>query len=176
MIQKLLAGVLMMSILGCASSKKEVREDAPPVKSPVSGLGKLDESFDPAELKEPPYPVKPKPRAERSGEVVETAAVMTKDTARAEQIGYRVQLLQTEDAREARELQKRAIIALDADVYIQFDDPYYKVRAGDFASRYDAEIFLDKAIKRGYSSAWIVRTRIQTQRNNASAIPDAAKQ
>jgi len=176
MIQKLLAGVLVMSILGCAGAKKETRKEAPPAKSTVSGLGKLDESFDPSELKEPPYPIKPKPRAGKTGKTVKAAAAASEDTVQAEQIGYRVQLLQTEDAREARELQKRAIIDLDEDVYIQFDDPYYKVRAGDFASRYDAEAFLEKAVKRGFSSAWIVRTRIQTQKDTTPPVPDAGKQ
>ncbi|RME00906.1 MAG: SPOR domain-containing protein, partial [Calditrichaeota bacterium] len=109
------------------------------------------------------YPIQPKEGEKATGQAAKSTQASPTDTSAAKtMLGYRVQILQTEDAEEARMVQKDAILALDADVYLIYDNPYYKVRVGDFASRYEAETFLEKVVKKGYSSAWIVRTRINT--------------
>ncbi len=45
------------------------------------------------------------------------------------------------------------------DAYILYDEPYFKLRAGDFRTRVDARRFLEK-IRRDYSAAYIVVDRI----------------
>lgn len=45
------------------------------------------------------------------------------------------------------------------DVYIVFESPYYKVRAGDFRTRLEAEHFLN-LIRDSYPNAFIVRDKI----------------
>ena len=46
-------------------------------------------------------------------------------------------------------------------IYIIFEAPNYKVRIGNFIDRKKAENYRQEMIKGGYSSAWIIRTRIE---------------
>lgn len=47
----------------------------------------------------------------------------------------------------------------DVDAYIVYDEPYFKLRAGDFRTRVDARRFLEK-IRSDYSAAYIVVDRV----------------
>lgn len=152
-------GLVVLLISGCAGTKTgkapEKKED-----TGIRGMELLDETFDPADLTEPPLPIKPK-NSQKTQTFDNLVKSETADTSRAQTlVGYRIQILQTEDAQEARDVQRDAILELDTDVYLIYDNPYYKVRVGDFAVRYDAEVFLQNVQKKGYSGAWIVRTRI----------------
>ncbi len=46
-------------------------------------------------------------------------------------------------------------------VYVEFIDPYYKVRVGDFADQEAARPALDRMRALGFSDAWSVRTTIK---------------
>ena len=61
---------------------------------------------------------------------------------------------------------------LDIDAYVSYDNPYYKVRIGDFTSRYDAEEFLTTLEGRGYKTAWIVRTLVVNPAAKAATVQD----
>ena len=75
--------------------------------------------------------------------------------------GFRVQLLATKELATAEQLQKQLLDNLNQNIYIVFEAPNYKVRVGDFIDRKKAETLRKKMIKEGYSSAWIIRTRIK---------------
>jgi hypothetical protein len=45
-------------------------------------------------------------------------------------------------------------------VYLLFDAPVYKVRVGDFVSRYEAGQKLPDIVELGYRDAWIVPDKI----------------
>ena len=75
--------------------------------------------------------------------------------------GFRVQLLATKELATAEQLQKQLLGNLNQKIYIVFEAPNYKVRVGDFIDRKKAETLRQKMIKEGYSSAWIIRTRIK---------------
>ena len=75
--------------------------------------------------------------------------------------GFRVQLLATKELGTAEQLQKQLLDNLNQNIYIVFEAPNYKVRVGDFIDRKKAETLRQKMIKEGYSSAWIIRTRIK---------------
>lgn len=51
----------------------------------------------------------------------------------------------------------------DIPAYITFNEPYYRVRVGDFKTRLEAIRFLDK-IKRDYPLAWEIKDDIQIQK------------
>ena len=74
--------------------------------------------------------------------------------------GFRVQLISTREEEEARSVMRNAVISFKEQVYRQFDDPYYKIRVGDFKSRYEATQVQEKAIKLGFHEAWVVRAMI----------------
>jgi hypothetical protein len=80
------------------------------------------------------------------------------------QSGYRVQIMSTRDEEEARNVRRDAILKFRENVYLTFDDPYYKVRVGDCISRFDADKLQEAAISKGFLEAWVVRTNVQPQR------------
>jgi len=78
--------------------------------------------------------------------------------------GFRVQVFASGDrdiaANAAREVQER----LGIPTYIELDTGMYKVRAGDFATRAEADRALP-GIRKDYPDAWIVASKIRaTQR------------
>ena len=74
--------------------------------------------------------------------------------------GFRVQILATNQLSKAEMLQKDLSSILNQKVYIVFEAPNYKVRVGNFIDRSKAEKFRQNIVKKGYSSSWIIRTRI----------------
>jgi hypothetical protein len=77
--------------------------------------------------------------------------------------GYRVQVLASPDfavaTREATRLNE--LLGGRLPVYVEFIDPYYKVRVGDFATIERAQPLLAEIRALGYSDAWSVRTTIK---------------
>ena len=74
--------------------------------------------------------------------------------------GYRVQILKT-SGNEALDITEKAITDFsekysDIHAYLTFEEPYYRVRVGDFRTRLEAEKFLKK-IKRKYPGAWVIQ-------------------
>ena len=79
--------------------------------------------------------------------------------------GFRVQLLATRDRFVAENLQSDLEQIYDKKIYIIFEAPNYKVRIGDFIDRKSAEDEREYFSKKGYPSAWIIRTKIQPINN-----------
>lgn len=77
--------------------------------------------------------------------------------------GYRVQVFASRDreiaTREAQRLRGR----VGEPVYVEWDDPWYKVRVGDFTERGVAESLRARLVAEGYAEAWIAATSIRTQ-------------
>jgi hypothetical protein len=78
-------------------------------------------------------------------------------------IGFRVQVMATPDfttaGAEASHLKQR--LGPSSAVYVEYIDPYYKVRVGDFATQEAAQATLDAVRGLGYRDAWAVRTTIK---------------
>lgn len=82
--------------------------------------------------------------------------------------GFRVQLFATQDIEKATLEKKEAEFSFTEDrvpVYIEFDSPMYKVRIGDCATRDEAEQLRELARRKGYSTSWIVKTKVNTVPN-----------
>jgi len=77
--------------------------------------------------------------------------------------GFRVQVFASGDrdiaANAAREAQER----LGVPAYVDLDGGMYKVRAGDFATRAEADQALP-AIRKHYSDAWVIASKIRATR------------
>jgi hypothetical protein len=75
--------------------------------------------------------------------------------------GFRVQLLSSEDIDEARTKKAEAESLFPNEwIYMVYDPPTYKIRAGNFVARFEADRFLKQAIERGYKNAWIVPEKV----------------
>jgi cell division septation protein DedD len=77
--------------------------------------------------------------------------------------GFRVQLLAAGDRDEAESMAREARARLRAPVYVVFEAPFYKVRAGDHVDRADALLLRDLARRNGYDGAWVVTTEIRLE-------------
>lgn len=75
-------------------------------------------------------------------------------------MGFRVQLIAAADRVEAETFAREARARLGVAVHIDFEAPYYKVRAGDFLDRADALAMRDRARANGYEGAWVTATRV----------------
>jgi hypothetical protein len=75
--------------------------------------------------------------------------------------GYRVQVFSTSqiDTAKARLTAFQAAFP-DEWFYLDFDPPTYKIRAGNFLSRYDADRFARMLADQGFRSAWSVPQRV----------------
>lgn len=78
--------------------------------------------------------------------------------------GWRVQVFASRSQAEASAAAGRVRDALGdrTPVYVERDDPWFKVRAGDFAERAGAEGLRQRLAGLGWPDAWAVRTTIRT--------------
>ena len=156
--------VLVFVLAGCASREK-VRRPAPETTVAEEPGVTYDESFDPLSVGDYHFSIPRKNDISmvQSQELAAAPDSAARDTSWVTVSGYQVQLIQTEDAQLARDVLRNAIIALDTDVEIVYHAPYYKVRAGRFISRYDAERLQALADTKNFVNSWVVRTPIQVR-------------
>ncbi|MBN1541431.1 SPOR domain-containing protein [candidate division KSB1 bacterium] len=171
---KVLCVFVLPVIWSCAGG----RADLPVAEKPQKPAGekKFDESFDPAVLGD--YAgAESKHTASVSAFDVDAflAAGDSNALAGTRQAinGFRVQLVSTRNEEEARAVRTEALLQLDRTVHLTFDNPYYKVRVGNFLTRTEAEKAKEIAIRRGFLDAWVVRTQIQprTEEEEPQAFP-----
>jgi hypothetical protein len=72
---------------------------------------------------------------------------------------YRIQLFTSKNMAEATAVRDEAAGEFEAEVRVDYETPYYKVRVGRFATAEDAEPTLKRARQLGYRGAWAVRVR-----------------
>ncbi len=75
--------------------------------------------------------------------------------------GFRIQLLATQDRFNAEKFKSELEKIYKNKIYIIFEAPNYKVRVGDFINRKNAEEMRQNLSKKGYTTAWIIRSKIE---------------
>ena len=73
--------------------------------------------------------------------------------------GFRVQLANVTDEELADGVREQALAFFDS-VYVSFQRPNYKVRAGDYITRALADIAADSARVKGFPDAWVVPSKV----------------
>ena len=89
--------------------------------------------------------------------------LLSLDSVQSVSEGYRVQVLATRYFERAESLAVIMKNTVSDSVYVDFEAPNYKVRIGDFIDRNSAESLQQELVQMGYNSAWILRTRINSQ-------------
>ena len=89
--------------------------------------------------------------------------LLSLDSVQSVSEGYRVQVLATRYFEWADSLAVIMKNTVSDSVYVDFEAPNYKVRIGDFIDRDSAESLQKELVQMGYNSAWILRTRINSQ-------------
>ncbi|NNE08378.1 MAG: SPOR domain-containing protein [Gemmatimonadetes bacterium] len=74
--------------------------------------------------------------------------------------GYRVQLMATTDAEKAMEFAEAIQPAFSHSVYVEYQEPFYKVRLGDCQTREEAVRILSAVRANGFDEAWITETMV----------------
>ncbi len=74
--------------------------------------------------------------------------------------GYRVQLMATTDAEKAMEFAEAIQPAFSHSVYVEYQEPFYKVRLGDCQTREEAGRILSAVRANGFDEAWITETMV----------------
>ena len=72
---------------------------------------------------------------------------------------FKIQILAgTQEQQVKKEKNNLAVKAVGLPLSVSFEAPYYKLFAGDFAQRSEAETWCAQLKTMGYNDAWIVRT------------------
>jgi hypothetical protein len=165
----ILTFLLAVVFAGCATTKTgPVTKPTPPAKGEALATVQQVEDLNPEVLPDSIFQVQQKVPLSKE----ETQTVREQGQAEevprevvVEKPGYRVQIAALSSQDEAMQIKKEAMLKFgDQGVYLIFDPPFYKIRVGDFVSRYDAEKLQQKAIQLGYKDAWIVRTRVKIRK------------
>jgi len=116
--------------------------------------------FDPNKLREPEpkwpkiiNPINSKKLSNQDSTSLDSSSIIVE--------GFRVQLFATRDRFNAEKFQIDLGKIYDKKIYVIFEAPNYKVRIGNFIDRNRAEKVRSEFSKKGYPSAWIIRTKIE---------------
>ena len=74
--------------------------------------------------------------------------------------GYRVQIFVSSNMESAQKIVAEAEEIFPKEVYLQYDAPYYKIRIGNCLTRREGDLLKERAVRRGYRDAWVVRSLV----------------
>lgn len=74
--------------------------------------------------------------------------------------GYRVQLYASREPDRARDFAESVRESFEEPIYVEYLEPYYKVRVGDCLTRESAQDLLRRAKDSGFDQAWIAATLV----------------
>lgn len=151
---------LLGAMIGCTPESKLTKEH--PASLPTkTTIAEVEKTFDPSA-----YVIEFVPPSQGSSPQRSQTArlVLPQDSATVQEEivqGFRIQLYSSSNYDEAQGMKSvTQDLAVPDSVYIVFDPPVYKVRVGDFVSRYEANQRLLYYIGRGYRDAWVVPDRV----------------
>jgi hypothetical protein len=151
--------VLVLLLSGCPSSREVVQSSAEE-EHPSAAVRRAEETFNPSEYD--PLP-KASPRSDTTRVVPpeQTDRTTPPETAAELTPGYRVQIISTTSIDEANAKKSLAESLFPSEwFYIQYDAPTYKIRAGNFRVRLDADRFRALIAARGFPGSWVVPERV----------------
>ena len=152
---KLAIAALVISLAGCGSSHEAGKEEEG--RSGAEDLKRFESDFRPSDYD---------PDPEKNSDAVTNPSGVPEapepEAVSSEQIqGYRVQIFASTSIDEAtsRKLLAESLFPLEW-FYLQYDPPTYKVRAGNFVTRFEAERFAAVITEKGFPGSWAVPERV----------------
>ncbi len=82
---------------------------------------------------------------------------------------YQVQVLTTEDAKEAEQKKKELEQIFGIGVLIVYNQPYFKLRTGNFTDTESAGELKRRLLEMGYEGVWIVETKVLVKKKSLLA-------
>ncbi|MBN2413141.1 SPOR domain-containing protein [candidate division KSB1 bacterium] len=157
--------ILILFFMTNCSGPNAVRKNNRNEKSPETGM-EMNENFDPLSLGDYITDIPEKKDSKTSFyDINQFIKGDAQDSVNSGELvsGYRVQLISTRNEAEARTVKLDAMLSFPSHIYMIFDNPYYKIRVGDFISRFDANELQEIAVKKGFNEAWVVKTNVYKQ-------------
>lgn len=162
--------ILWLAVFSCACTAK-VSTIEPVIEKPVREIQKRDTlGYDPALLTGDPWVIQHRVQSAHSSSV--TSSVSGKGAERPleqRRLGYRVQLFSTTDYHAALEFRDKAGAKITENIYLDYEQPYYKIRVGNYDDREEAEGAKQAVRDLGFRDAWVVRTRILKTTNTTNS-------
>lgn len=159
---RLLGFVLVtLVIAGCSSTKETSKAPGTAEATEATeDLKKYEGTFRPSDYEEQP---------ERKTEHRDThvnpdsaAAALEGPAVASEPVaGFRVQIFSSANIDQAKAKQSEAQSMFPAEwFYLEYDQPTYKIRAGNFLSRFEADRFGKILVEKGFPEAWTVPAKV----------------
>lgn len=137
------------------ASSNSSQSVAPLQNEDLQMLGPQYQNFwsDPSKVEVKPYALKTDGKFHK---VMNAAGKRKKKTK-----GYRVQLFAGREQDRALDIKAAAESRFGISVYVVYEAPQYKVRAGNFVNRLEAAELMNSIKMDGFRDAWIVRSQIE---------------
>ncbi len=151
------ASLALLMLGGCASQQRTAGKGS---GGGPNALGRYEAQFTPSDYDVDSAGARTAPAD--SAEVPTPSTTDTSPHGATELIpGFRVQLLATTSIDEVNAHKAEAEEAVPGEwFYIEFDPPTYKLRAGNFRTRFEADRFARMIAARGFADAWTVPQRV----------------
>ena len=161
-IKLLLQLLSMVLIIGCASTKKELKPtDMGNIESPY------DESFDPLTLNDDDITITPHDESfiddDTSLDEEGKAENLNQPIEMQKRNGFRIQISATSSLEKATLVQQEVSMKFtdnNLEAYLIYETPLYKVRVGDALDRDDATVIRDFMRENGYKDSFVVPSEI----------------
>jgi len=155
--------VFFLLLAGCGE-RSEIFRGSDTAQSRKAPLDYYESTLRPSDFDEEVEIVQ-KAHAQSSGfiplEIPSDSSVVIEEIAQ----GFRIQIFASSSIDEANAAQVLAEEKAPRDsIYIVYDPPVYKVRIGDYATRFEANQQLIRLVNIGYPDAWVVADRIVLRR------------
>ncbi|HCV42772.1 MAG TPA: hypothetical protein DGH68_04770 [Bacteroidetes bacterium] len=152
---KLLLALGIVSLTSCAATK-ESEDDSQ--KRDV--LKQYEATFRPSDYDQPLKDFFPEIKNPTSKDTTAGSISLNPQALELTQ-GYRVQIFATTNHDEAEQMKATAETQFPEEwFYVVYDAPTYKLRAGNFLERYEADRFGKSLAEKGYRDAWVVPEKV----------------
>lgn len=151
---------LVVILSGCTGAKQSTSERAPTFEDDIR---KYEAEFRPSDWD--PIGRTDQPQARKDSTGVSGTPIEQSTQYSTELVpGYRVQLFSSRDIDEAKAKKSEFETLIPSEwFYLEFDPPTYKVRAGNFLTRFDAERFVKMLLEKRNTDAWVVPQKVYKQ-------------
>lgn len=158
--EKLVAIAVFVLLLagGCAGPKQST--ESVEQRGEGGNLEKYEADFRPSDYDPDPATAAGDRRTRAKSSASTSADTVT--VLPQEQVqGYRVQVFSSTDIDAARTKLAEAEEMVPGEwFYLDFDPPVYKIRAGNFVTKFEADRFARSMIEKGFPGSWSVPTRV----------------
>lgn len=166
-MKNLLIILFFVSLVSCGSTSEVAQKG---ISKTVQTENSQNESLDLTQLPPVDFKIVPTEKKKKEdvnlyfGEELSSEADTTKQKILRKTEGYRVQIFSTKDFEESKKIEaKFTKLFPEEKIYSVFEEPYYKLRTGNFTSRYDASKYLQKILDQKFRSAWVVKTEVEIE-------------